>query len=163
MTLARLLAAALVLCSLSVFAQGQQSQSSHPSTSPRSSNCAFGCAAPGNILGDQRFFFALSYHSAATPSEPWRIFPNSPATLVSGQTSPDQVPSDQFKTDLRARQFNRLVLDSQDTMCYAIRSYVVARDSKASDSTHPVSYSTCQKASRYQLKTTEMRSVTVDR
>ncbi len=47
--------------------------------------------------------------------------------------------------------------------CYAIRSYVVARDSKDSDSTHMVKYSTCQPAARYQLKTTEMRSVTQDR
>ncbi|MGP0019249.1 MAG: hypothetical protein ACLPHP_11815 [Candidatus Sulfotelmatobacter sp.] len=45
-----------------------------------------------------------------------------------------------------------------ETVCYAIRSYVVARDSKYSDSTHPVSYSTCQPAARYQLKTTEIRS-----
>lgn len=42
-----------------------------------------------------------------------------------------------------------------DTTCYAIRSYVVARDSKDSDSTHPVGYSTCQPAKRYGLKRTE--------
>ena len=44
-----------------------------------------------------------------------------------------------------------------DTTCLKIRSYVVARDSKDSDSTHPVSYSTCQPAARYQLKTTEIQ------
>jgi hypothetical protein len=47
--------------------------------------------------------------------------------------------------------------------CYAIRSYVVARDSKNSDSTHPVSYSTCQPAARYQLRTTEIRSGSAER
>jgi len=41
-----------------------------------------------------------------------------------------------------------------DTLCYAIRSYVVARDSKHSDSVHPVGYTTCVPASRYQLRTT---------
>ena len=53
--------------------------------------------------------------------------------------------------------------DVADTTCYAIRSYVVARDSKDSDSTHPVSYTTCQPSSRYGLKTTEIRTRTGDR
>ena len=43
---------------------------------------------------------------------------------------------------------------AQDSLCYAIRSYVVARDSKHSDSVHPVGYTTCVPASRYQLRTT---------
>ena len=42
--------------------------------------------------------------------------------------------------------------------CYSIRSYVVARDSKKSDSTHPVSYSTCQPANRYRLKTADAQA-----
>ena len=40
--------------------------------------------------------------------------------------------------------------------CYSMRSYVVARDSKQSDSTHFVRYSTCQPANRYRLKSAEM-------
>jgi hypothetical protein len=40
-----------------------------------------------------------------------------------------------------------------DTVCLKIRSYLMARDSKGSDSTHPVGYSTCQPASRYRLRT----------
>jgi hypothetical protein len=39
--------------------------------------------------------------------------------------------------------------------CYAIRSYVVARDEKDSDSTHLVHYSVCQPASRYRLRTAQ--------
>ena len=53
-------------------------------------------------------------------------------------------------------------LDGQltsDTVCYKIRSYVVARDSKHSDSVHPVGYSTCQPASRYRLRTTQADSL----
>jgi hypothetical protein len=42
------------------------------------------------------------------------------------------------------------------TTCYKIRSYVVARDSKHSDSTHPVGYSTCQPARRYGLRKVEI-------
>jgi hypothetical protein len=40
----------------------------------------------------------------------------------------------------------------EDTLCFAIRSYVVARDSKNSDATHPVGYSTCRPAKRYGVK-----------
>ncbi len=42
-----------------------------------------------------------------------------------------------------------------DNICYTMRTYVVARDSKTSDSVHPVSSSTCQPGKRYGLKTTE--------
>lgn len=45
----------------------------------------------------------------------------------------------------------------EDSLCYAIRSYVVARDSKTSDSVHPVGYTTCVPANRYQLRTTVER------
>lgn len=38
-------------------------------------------------------------------------------------------------------------------VCLKIRSYLMARDRKNSDSTHLVGYSTCQPASRYRLKT----------
>jgi hypothetical protein len=40
--------------------------------------------------------------------------------------------------------------------CLKMRSYVVARDSKDSDSVHLVKYSTCQPASRYQVKTADI-------
>ncbi len=43
-----------------------------------------------------------------------------------------------------------------DTVCYTMRSYVVARDSKHSDAVHPAGYSTCQPASKYRLRTTQM-------
>jgi hypothetical protein len=102
-----------------------------------------------------------TYYKVATASEPWRIFPDSRESLVSGQIRLDQIPADQFKLDLRANGLDRLV--GEGPTCYAIRSYVVARDSKNSDSTHPAGYSTCQTAQRYQLKTTDMRSATADR
>ncbi len=44
-----------------------------------------------------------------------------------------------------------------DTTCYAIRSYVVARDAKDSDSTHPAGYSTCRPSDRYRVKSAEIR------
>jgi len=41
-----------------------------------------------------------------------------------------------------------------DRVCLTIRSYVVARDSKNSDSVHLVRSSTCQMSNLYHLKTT---------
>ena len=124
----------------------------------------YGCISQSSIL-TERF---LGSRHAATPAEPWRIFPNSPATLVSGQTRLDQIPTDQFKLDLRTRQLlesqlDRLVSDSESPTCYAIRNYVVARDSKDSDSTHPAGYSTCQPATRFGVKTIEIRPEPADR
>lgn len=94
---------------------------------------------------------AIAPHSKApdTLSEPWRIIPrelnlNNPPQLNQLQIFP-RVGSDLAFLD--------------DTMCYKIRSYVVARDSKNSDSVHPVKYTTCVPASRYRLKTTEMHEI----
>jgi hypothetical protein len=165
MTLTRLLAVTLLLCSLSAFAQDQQSQGSQPSTRPRSSSCTFGCAAPSVISRDKRFLFAFIPSTVATASEPWRIFPESPPPPVSGQTRLDQTPLDQLKLEVRVRQLLESQLDrlrDEGPTCYAIRSYVVARDSQDSDSVHPAGYSTCQPSTRYGLKTTEIRSATAD-
>lgn len=60
-----------------------------------------------------------------------RTFPRTSSNFV---TAPDLLPS--------------------DAVCLKIRSYLMARDRKGSDSTHPVGYSTCQPASRYRLRTT---------
>lgn len=81
------------------------------------------------------------FRTTPSPSEPWKIFPSAP-----GQ--------DKTTSFLVAPDEAGLLTPDADKVCYAIRSYVVARDSKDSDSVHPVSYSTCQPASRYRLKNT---------
>jgi hypothetical protein len=156
MTLARLLAAAFLICCVSALAQGQQSQSSP--------------------VADNALVSGLTDFKASTASEPWRIFPKSPADLGFGQSPLDRIRlghddrsqledvPDYRNFELIRPPLTILALDGpleDEPTCYAIRSYVVARDSKDSDSTHRVSYSTCQPAARYQLKTTEMRSVTL--
>jgi hypothetical protein len=50
-----------------------------------------------------------------------------------------------------------------DGICYTIRSYVVARDSKDSDAVHPVRYSTCQMGNRYRLKSVHEQPVRSER
>jgi len=151
MTLTRLLCASLVVCSALAFAQTKTDS------------------------------LAVSDHIAATnklatvaSSEPWRIIPNQPVRAISGSDALDRLQVDKYKVSRSKSDTRTLLLgpeadagmilsglDGQldaDIDCLKIRSYVVARDSKDSDSTHLVRYSTCQPASRYRLKTTELRS-----
>lgn len=46
-------------------------------------------------------------------------------------------------------------LDLGDTVCFSLRTYQVKRDAPDSDSTHPSRYSTCQRASKFGVHTTE--------
>lgn len=140
----RLLLSAVLLCSLSAFAQNQWAE------------------RPAHL------FFKGYLASAATPSEPWRIVPVQP-NLSSAPDAHNQWPIDDFKVLrggqlgdeaeqlLSKSQFENLVARDrfeEDTTCYTIRSYVVARDSKDSDATHAAGYSTCQPSTRFRLKST---------
>jgi len=86
---------------------------------------------------------------AIAPAEPWNLFANKTFSFRPDTRLDTTVPS--------REQF------SSDSVCYTMRSYVVARDSKDSDSVHPVGYSTCQPASRYRLRTTQIRTLSTDR
>jgi hypothetical protein len=172
MTLARLLAAAL-LCALPALSQDQQSQSSRTSNPLK-----FGRSITGPINSREFFFFNPASIPAPRPSKPWMILSNPPATPGSLRSALEQMRLGQYNFSQlrddsgvytvkpRSRTFRITPLpDGQladDTTCLTMRSYVVARDSKDSDSTHLVSYSTCQPAARYRVKTTEMRSVSPD-
>jgi hypothetical protein len=90
---------------------------------------------------------------ASTQSEPWRILPKSDSDkdknliLMTPELGPKGIaltPGGPL---------------APETMCYSIRSYVVARDHKHSDSVHPVGYTTCVPASRYRLKTADVQIV----
>jgi uncharacterized protein YfaP (DUF2135 family) len=154
MTLARFLVV-LFVCSLPAFAQDQQLIATQ-----NADNVA--TVAADNI--------------SATRSDPWRILPDQSSNFTSDsmdRTRIDQYVHDQIKGDFRAGRSNEakrrtLVmglggpLDS-DATCFTMRSYVVARDSKDSDSTHPTGYSTCQPASKYRVRTTEQGTVVQDR
>jgi hypothetical protein len=156
MTLARLLAASIVLCSVLAF--GQQKPDS-----PAVSTLIAGASQSASVAS----------------AEPWKFIPNSPADASAAKDPLNRLQIDKYqqvrsKTDARTLLIGPeadagMVLSGLSgdvdgvTTCLKIRSYVVARDSKGSDSTHPVSYSTCQPSTRYRVRTTEMRTETVDR
>lgn len=152
MTWTRLLTVAVLFCAVSVFAQEQPSAGTRPNRTAEPEK-----AAP------------------AAPSEPWKIVQNQPADLNAGENRLQQFQIDAYKIDpfridpIRPSRWgwqidpvvNIVVMDGQfgdDTLCYTMRSYVVARDDKDSDSVHAVGYSTCQTASRYRLKKTLRRT-----
>ena len=149
MTSVRLLTAAVLICTASAFAQEQLSSMTRPNRTAEPEESA---------------------HAQGT--EPWKLVINQPADWDSGKNRLQQFQIDAYKID-RSRidpnrqpfrwgsQIDDIVMDRQlgdDTLCYKIRSYVVARDSKDSDSVHPVGYSTCQPASRYRLKKTQIQT-----
>ena len=156
MTSVRLLTAAMLVCTASAFGQEQLSSATRPSRT----------AEPDKSV-------------RGTTSEPWKSVPNQPADSRAGKNRLEQLQIDRYKIDpSRIEPSGRplgldwrvdpmiVVSDGQlgdDTVCYKIRSYVVARDSKDSDSVHPVGYSTCQPASRYRLRRTQIQSDSSDR
>jgi hypothetical protein len=161
MTLARLLVV-LFVCSLPAFAQDQPSGQQPLEGQPYS----------GRVLPP----VSGSMNASATPAEPWRIMPNRPSEFSSDSMDRmrvDQYVLDQGKGDFHSGRSKEsktrtLVMGlngplDTDATCFTIRSYVVARDSKNSDSTHPAGYSTCQPASRYRLKTTVEGQVSLQR
>jgi hypothetical protein len=147
MTSVRLLTAAL-LWTASAFAQEQLSSTTRPDRTAEPEKAA---------------------QTAAT--EPWKLVLNQPVDWNVGKDRLQQLQIDAYKIDRSRidpnRQTSRWVFQNDDivmetlgddTLCYKIRSYVVARDSKDSDSVHPVGYSTCQPASRYRLKKTQIQT-----
>ena len=155
MTLTRLFAAALVVCSTLAFAQTK---------------------TDSVAVSDQA---SAGQPATAASSEPWKFIPNEFPDASSGKDPLNRLQIDKYKL-FPSNTNTRTLLVSPEadagmilsglsgdldgvTTCLKIRSYVVARDSKDSDSTHPVSYSTCQPAKRYSLRTTDMRSGSVDR
>lgn len=88
----------------------------------------------------------LDLPPAATPSEPWRILPKPNSDRNQGLIliTPDTL-------GLEGTLVSPDGPLAAGTICYNIRSYVVSRDSKDSDSVHPSGYSTCIPANRYRL------------
>ena len=106
-----------------------------------------------------------------TARQPWQIFPDQKpdATVLlspRGQAGNHNAP---FGFPFHPNFDQQTVFigpgrqSTSDDTCYAIRSYVVARDEKDSDSTHPVSSSTCQLAGKYQLKNVRVPLSSADR
>ena len=121
----------------------------------------------------------VSTPAGQTQREPWQIIPDltsEPLLPLSPQSHAGSMPGHRLTHEEGFRFFMNtptsqsplitLLPDGEyttDSICYAIRSYVVARDDKDSDSTHPVDSSTCQPASHYRVKKAQAESGSSDR
>lgn len=143
MTSARLLVVILLFFATSVFAQENRLAASELHSNPA-------------LVADS--------HGPDAGSVPWRIDP-----LASSQAAVPQDPLQwlesslppMFKKDSGQKVLffpapkDGFLLSPDlpgDAVCLKIRSYVMKRDSKNSDATHLVGYSTCQPAKKFQLR-----------
>jgi hypothetical protein len=109
---------------------------------------------------------APTSNSAASSAEPWQIL----APITDASNTPlDGRQTDQFVINPNDKSFrvavpsdpialNLYAQFGDDSICYAIRSYVVARDSKDSDSVHLVSSSTCVPSRIYRFKRVKVQT-----
>jgi hypothetical protein len=94
------------------------------------------------------------------PAAPWRVIPStapgarrdrrSHTTGSNGRTGTDDA---QFNLLHHQNSSNEAQAET-DSNCFSIRSYLMARDSPDSDSTHLVGYSTCVPSGKSHLKST---------
>lgn len=123
----RLLLPALLLCGFTAFAQNQPLRSGDSNNKMQ--------PAP-----------ELRTPAASTPEEPWRIIPKADKDHGFVMTTPEMGSGIVVSPDGPL---------AADVTCLAIRSYLVKRDSKDSDSVHPAGYTTCVPAARFRLKTAD--------
>jgi hypothetical protein len=141
MTSARLLAAFLLLCSGFVCAQENRATTGSSVASAESEKAA--------VSGPPWSISANLEAKANVPQDPL-------ARLEASQ--PPKYRNDQrqdAKTFLFPSPEDGFVISPgalADNSCFAIRSYLMARDSKHSDSTHLAGYTTCVPSRKYQLR-----------
>jgi hypothetical protein len=141
MTSSRFLLPIALICSSLAFAQANQesiSRSDHAAT-PTDSQSATVVPEPWKILSDNAT-------DANVPQDP-------EARLEASADGKLNLHSELFLPPHNVlRGFVIPPFATADNTCFAIRSYVVARDSKNSDSTHPVGYTSCVPAAKYRIR-----------
>jgi hypothetical protein len=108
--------------------------------------------------------FGLAFQGAAQASDLSQAAPGSVATSVKADSlssAAEAMPIGKFHpANERPHNFDLRNLGSihieekRDSVCYTMRSYIVARENRGSDSTNLVGYSTCQPSSKYELRIT---------
>ena len=145
MTLVRFAVSALVLCPVPCFSQAYVSPAY---VAPQHSHALDHTAASPFQKGD---------FSRFKLSAPWPFAPNQTTELSSGMETLEQNGRAKEKAEIDVRS-------SRETRdCFAIRSYLMARENKNSDATYLKAYSICQPSSQYQVKSATEQRVSRDR
>lgn len=116
--------------------------------------CAATVAAqsPSNKIPDSsQPLPVLAPNPEAAPNvfQPQRLFDMSGLNLLPADRTSER--KDDFR--LESRRQRPITLELNDTICYTVRTYRVARENPDSDAVRPAGYSTCQRASRFQFRT----------
>jgi hypothetical protein len=110
------------------------------------------CAVPASAQESPAIGASASPANSASPSELLMAADSFDKRYGILRNDPD---SDLGALDTPAQRYFARMKHEEDGVCYKLRSYKVARDDRNSDSTHPVGYSTCQRASRFQMRNAE--------
>jgi hypothetical protein len=177
MTLARMVGTALLFCCALTAAQDQQVKIGRL---PENSNVIVSDRLPGNsnmiVLGkDENGRYKICRAVGPFPCDGRRAFdarlfgssntvPHEDAAQRLEEAANTDKGEDSHITSLDLNSDHGIFIYPDglglDGVCFAIRSYVMVRDRKDSDSTHLVHTSTCQPASRYHFRTAELRQET---
>ncbi len=145
MTSARLLVALAILGSACLFAQDNQK-------TPFQDNAA-GVSNPQSAIAEATPLGIDPFISKRVPEDPLaRLEASQPPVF---KKYPDHRKVLFIPDATQHGFFISPDLTSNDVTCLKIRSYVMKRDTKDSDSTHLVGYSTCQPARKFQVRTVE--------
>ena len=140
MASARLLAAFVLLCSVFVFAQENDATIGSSAAPVRSEKAAVS-SEPGSIFNLEA--------QMKVPHDPLARLETSQPPNYGNDQRPDK------RIFFLPSPGNGFVISPgalADNSCFAIRSYVMARDRKDSDSTHLAGYTTCVPSSKYQVR-----------
>jgi hypothetical protein len=91
-------------------------------------------------------FFPLSENWQSYRQSYWQDSLNSTPGSIQGERGSGKMPAPVHTQHI-------LTLGQNEETCLTLRTYRVARVSPDSDTTRPAGYSTCQRASRFELKT----------
>ena len=100
--------------------------------------------------------FGLASLGAAQSSVQSQAARSSTATSVKSDLlfSSEASPIAEFRSANQRLLGSIHIEEDRDNVCYTMRSDIVARDNRDSDSTRLVGYSTCQPSSKYELRIT---------
>src|SRR5271169_4490740 len=90
--------------------------------------------------------------AAQSPSDQ-RSDSSSTAATQTAQASTETKNDSLVVRPLDSRTQHILTLEQNEATCYTLRTYRVTRDDPKSDTTKPAGYSTCRRATRFQLRT----------
>jgi hypothetical protein len=107
----------------------------------------------GQLVLSLLILLCVATVAAQSPSDK-RTDSSSVAPTQTDQASIDSKNDSLVVRPLDSHTQHILTLGQNEATCYTLRTYRVTRDDPKSDTTRPAGYATCQRSTRFQLRTT---------